>query len=146
MSRYIAGSRCNGSDPGLMPGFNKVAIGAADVQSIIGVDAIDMMSAHLHVASGGSAVAAVKVYASNSYSPGANVQDETAALVPGNWVEITAECVGIVAITGAGAQDMIVIPQRTGTAGKIMFTYLRFVIAHTSGAGTLTGWSHGREI
>lgn len=119
---------------------------AADTQFILGVDRIDFASIHLNVAAGGSLVAAVKIYLSDSYQPNpSNIQDETLAIVPGNWVEITSECVGIVAITGAGVQNQIVIPQRTGTAGRIQASALRIVIVRASGSGTVSGWYFGRS-
>ena len=146
MDAYIQGARSNNPAGGGHI-FAAAAIGGADVQFLIATDCLDFMSIHLAVAAGGNAVAAVKIFLSDSYMPnGSNEQDETLAIVPGNWVEITSECVGIVAITGASAQNQMVIPQRTGTAGRIKATWLKVLVAHTSGAGTLDGWYHGSRL
>ncbi len=146
MDAYIQGTRSNMLAPGIIFPAG-TAIGAADVQFIIETDALDFMSIHLTTAAGGSAVAAVKVYLSDCYIPSpSNEQDESSALNPGNWVEITSECVGIVAITGASAISQLIIPQRTGTAGRIKATWLRVIIVHTSGTGTVTGWYHGSRV
>lgn len=119
---------------------------AADTDILIPIDNIDFASIHVHVASGGSLVAAAKVYLSDSYIPNASaIQTEASAIVAGNWVEITSECVGIVAITGASAQDQIIIPQRTGTAGRITGTWLRLRIDQASGSGVVSVWWHAKK-
>lgn len=145
MSRdYIGGSRCADSKIGRL--WDAVTVSADGTQYILGVDTVDFLSLHLHTASGGSLVAAVKIYLSDSYMPNSQTpQDESTAIVAGNWVEITSECVGIIAITGASAIDQVIIPQRTGTAGRIQTTYIRIVIDWTSGTGVLSGWWHGRR-
>lgn len=146
MDAYIQGARSNNPAGGGHI-FDAVTIGVADKQFLIATDCLNYMSIHLAVAAGGNAVAAVKVFLSDSYMPNAgNEQDETLAIIPGNWVEITSECVGIVAITGAGAQTQMVVPQRTGTAGRIKATWLKVQIAHTSGTGTIDGWYHGSRV
>ena len=146
MDAYIQGARSNNSAGGGHI-FAGVAIGAADVQFLVATDCLDFMSIHLSVAAGGNAVAAVQIFLSDSYMPNpSNEQDETLALTPGNWVEITSECVGIVAITGASAQNQLVIPQRTGTSGRIKATWCKILVKHTSGAGTLDGWYHGSRV
>ncbi len=144
MNQYIAGRHSfDARDNGVLTGFSAATI-AADTSVLIPIDCVDFTSIHVHVASGGSLVAAAKVLISDSYIPNpAFVQDETKAIVPGNWVDITAECVGIVAITGASAQDQIIIPQRTGTAGRIIATWLKLTIDQASGSGTVTIWWHG---
>ncbi len=139
MDALKQGSRSNYPASGVI--FTAAAIGGADVQYLIAADCLDFMSIHLHTHASGNAVAAVNIFLSDSYQPNpSNEQDESIALTPGNWVEITAECVGIVAITGASAIDQFVIPQRTGGAGRIKATWLKINIKHTSGAGVLDGW------
>ncbi len=146
MDAYVQGTRSNLLAGGIIFPAG-TAIGAADVQYVISTDCLDFMSIHLATAAGGSAVAAVKVYLSDSYIPNpSNEQDESLALNAGNWVEITSECVGIVAITGASAINQLIIPQRTGTAGRIKATWLRIIVVHTSGAGTISGWYHGSRV
>lgn len=140
MERF--GSTCNNSKIGRI--WDALAV-SADTSYIFGIDEIDFVSFQLHVASGGTLVAAPKVLISDSYQPNPQTpQDETTALVAGNWVDITAECVGIIAITGAGAQEQIIIPQRTGTAGRLQVTYVKLTVDQSTGAGTVSMWFHGR--
>ncbi len=146
MDAYIQGTRSNLLSGGIIFPAG-TAIGGADVQWLIATDTLDYMSIHLAVAAGGNAVVAPQIFLSDSYQPNpASEQDETTALNAGNWVEITSECVGIVAITGASAQTQLIIPQRTGTAGRIKATWLKIVLKHTSGAGTVSGWYHGSRV
>lgn len=147
MQRF--GSTCNNSKIGKIPTLDTTTV-TADVSFILGVDEIDFLTLQLHVASGGNLAAAPKVFISDSYQPNPQTpQDETTALVAGNWVEITASCIGIVAIAGAGAQDQMIVPQRTAavaqTAGRLTNTYVKLTVAFTSGSGVVSGWYHGRS-
>lgn len=147
MDRF--GSCANNSKIGRLTGLNADTV-TADVSVILGVDEIDFLTLQLHVAAGGNLVAAAKVFVSNSYQPNPQTpQDEATALVAGNWVEITSQCIGIVAITGAGAQDQMIVAQRTAavaqTAGRLTNTYVKLTLAFASGSGVVSGWFHGRS-
>jgi hypothetical protein len=137
---HITGSRAVDSNPGK---FVDSTAFAATATYYFAIDTVDMLSIHLHVAAGGSLDATVTVSVSNSYKPGS---DNTAAnaIVPFNGVDITAQCLGITAITGASAQDQMIVIQRTGSASRINATWAAVTITRNSGTGTLQGWYHGK--
>lgn len=146
MDRF--GSTTNNSKIGKLTGLDAATV-TADVSVILGIDEIDFITLQLHVAAGGNLAAAPKVLISNSYQPNPQTpQDETTALVAGNWVDITASCIGIVAIAGAGAQEQMIVPQRTAavaqTAGRLTNTYVKLTLSVASGSGVVSGWFHGR--
>lgn len=119
--------------------------GSANQQFIVETDAIDKLT--FHTVTSGTLAGTWKVYVSNSWQAGSpSAQDETLALVAGNWVEITAECIGIVNPAGAASVGMIDVSRedthgRCPTVGALA---VRLTWTKTSGAGNLDVWMMGR--
>lgn len=119
----------------------KALDGSANQQYIVEIDAIDKLT--FHTVTSGTLTGTWTVLISNSWQAGSpSGQDESIAITPGNWVDITAQCVGIANPAGSTSNALIDvirtgIPTIGALACKLLWT-------KTSGAGNLDVWMMGR--
>jgi hypothetical protein len=95
----------------------------------------------LHLIWTGTIDGPFKVYMSNSYNPNPEFpQDETKALNPGNWVDVTTRYTADTSDPGGGAGETEI----HGTF--VECAYLKVTLTPGSGSGVLDGYLSGKSL